>query len=259
MHPFPMGTLSKEAAKLMVWLFLVYNLYRNPLNCTMIHLEGNFQFIDGDTDWEKEFLSLSDDNFDDFDVHQRDTTRNSYRNRIDEDDDDDIQYLGYQHPSEIDWSQYGPDRPGKKKKKEYAQDQTGTQRNRDRVAVQREEFTVRHTGTRGGGERRRKPMLQNSYKNKRRNTLLKTHWNQNAKSGNENRDVPYAGYQHPDEIDWSQYGPDRPGKKKNEEYVASNSAFENSFVAKMSFFGLLLPGIMGTLFFLGVPIAKAIF
>ena len=93
----------------------------------------------------------------------------------------------------------------------------------------------------------------------RRQQVVKTHWNQDFKDPNV--EIPYAGYQHPDEIDWSQYGPDRPGKrKKQNEYLASEEdyGFENSLVAKLSFFGLLLPGILGTLFFLGVPIAKVI-
>ena len=90
---------------------------------------------------------------------------------------------------------------------------------------------------------------------KRKRNLLKTQWNKHYKSPPKN--VPYIGYQDPDEIDWSQYGPDRPTKrKKKKEYVVSSASFQNSFVATFSFFGLLLPGILGTLFFLGVPIAK---
>ena len=91
----------------------------------------------------------------------------------------------------------------------------------------------------------------------RKKTILKTKWNKNSKQKKKN--VPYKGYQHPDEIDWSQYGPDRPTKKKKKkkkEYVTSSTSLENSIVAKFSFFGLLLPGVLGTLFFLGVPIAK---
>ena len=90
---------------------------------------------------------------------------------------------------------------------------------------------------------------------KRKRNLLKTQWNKHYKSPPKN--VPYIGYQDPDEIDWSQYGPDRPTKrKKKKEYIVSSTSFQNSFVATFSFFGLLLPGILGTLFFLGVPIAK---
>ena len=100
----------------------------------------------------------------------------------------------------------------------------------------------------------RKEKLPIVYRHRKKN-ILKTKWNKNYKKSPQN--VPYIGYQDPGEIDWSQYGPDRPTKRKNKkEYAASSTSFENSFVAKFSFFGLLLPGILGTLFFLGVPIAK---
>jgi len=100
----------------------------------------------------------------------------------------------------------------------------------------------------------RKEKLPIVYRHQNKN-VLETKWNKNYKSSPKN--VPYRGYQDPEEIDWSQYGPDRPTKRKNKkEYAASSTSFENSFVAKFSFFGLLLPGILGTLFFLGVPIAK---
>ena len=88
---------------------------------------------------------------------------------------------------------------------------------------------------------------------KRNKYLLKPKWNKSFKPTRKN--VPYEGYQNPDEIDWGQFGPDRPTKKK-QEYAASSTEFENSFVAKFSFFALLLPGLLGTLFFIGVPIAK---
>ena len=101
------------------------------------------------------------------------------------------------------------------------------------------------------GKKERLPIV---YRHRKKD-VLKTKWNKNYKTSPKN--VPYRGYQDPEEIDWSQYGPDRPTKRKNKkEYAASSTSFENSFVAKFSFFGLLLPGILGTLFFLGVPIAK---
>jgi hypothetical protein len=102
----------------------------------------------------------------------------------------------------------------------------------------------------------RKKTSTKIYDNRKEN-IRKTKWNKHSKTSQKN--VPYKEYQHPDEIDWSQYGPNRPtntNKKKKKEYAASSATFENSFVAKFSFFGLLLPGILGTLFFLGVPIAK---
>ena len=41
---------------------------------------------------------------------------------------------------------------------------------------------------------------------------MKTYWNKDYKSPKEK--IPYKGYQDPNEIDWSVYGPDRPGKVK---------------------------------------------
>ena len=42
-------------------------------------------------------------------------------------------------------------------------------------------------------------------------SLVKTHWNRKFKTDSDSR-RPYRGYQLPEEIDWSRYGPDRPGK-----------------------------------------------
>ena len=42
--------------------------------------------------------------------------------------------------------------------------------------------------------------------------LVSTQWNRNYREGESGFRKPYRGYQHPDEIDWSRYGPDRPGK-----------------------------------------------
>ena len=38
-----------------------------------------------------------------------------------------------------------------------------------------------------------------------------TYWNKNYKKSEEHS-YPYRGYQDPNAIDWSVYGPDRPGK-----------------------------------------------
>ena len=40
------------------------------------------------------------------------------------------------------------------------------------------------------------------------------------------------------------------------DYLFSAIASESQMISVMSFFGLLLPGILGTLYFLGVPLAQ---
>ena len=44
--------------------------------------------------------------------------------------------------------------------------------------------------------------------------LVATQWNRNYREGESGFRKPYRGYQHPDEIDWSRFGPDRPGKER---------------------------------------------
>jgi len=91
---------------------------------------------------------------------------------------------------------------------------------------------------------------------KQKNNLVKTYWNKNYKKSQ--NDVPYEGFQDPNEIDWSVYGPDRPGKKKisSEQGFFTVAASESHMVTILSFFGLLLPGILSTLYFLGVPLTQ---
>ena len=85
---------------------------------------------------------------------------------------------------------------------------------------------------------------------------VKTYYNRNYKKNKNN--IPYYGYQDPNEIDWSVYGPDRPGKKPapDEESIFSSIASDTQLISVMSFFGLLLPGILGSLYFLGVPLTQ---
>ena len=44
--------------------------------------------------------------------------------------------------------------------------------------------------------------------------LVETHWNKEYEESQ--FEPPYRGYQHPDQIDWARYGPDRPGKARGE-------------------------------------------
>ena len=62
----------------------------------------------------------------------------------------------------------------------------------------------------------------------------------------------------PNLIDWKAYGPDRPGKKyvADEEFSFGAVSSESQLIAITSFFGLLLPGILSTLYFLGVPLTE---
>lgn len=92
---------------------------------------------------------------------------------------------------------------------------------------------------------------------KTKNNLVATHWNRNYREGESGFRKPYRGYQHPDEIDWSRYGPDRPGKATGTggSYLATIGS-EFDLITVLSFFGLVLPGILGTLFFLGVPLTQ---
>ena len=87
--------------------------------------------------------------------------------------------------------------------------------------------------------------------------LVKTYYNKKYKKRNKNN-IPYQGYQDPNEIDWSVYGPDRPGKrpKPDEEGFFSSIASDTQLISVASFFGLLLPGILGSLYFLGVPLTQ---
>ena len=87
--------------------------------------------------------------------------------------------------------------------------------------------------------------------------LVKTYYNKKYKKRNKNH-IPYQGYQDPNEIDWSVYGPDRPGKrpKPDEESFFSSIASDTQIISVASFFGLLLPGILGSLYFLGVPLTQ---
>ena len=87
--------------------------------------------------------------------------------------------------------------------------------------------------------------------------LVKTYYNKKYKKRNKNH-IPYQGYQDPNEIDWSVYGPDRPGKrpKPDEEFFFSSIASDTQLISVASFFGLLLPGILGSLYFLGVPLTQ---
>ena len=87
--------------------------------------------------------------------------------------------------------------------------------------------------------------------------LVKTYYNKKYKKRNKNH-IPYQGYQDPNEIDWSVYGPDRPGKrpKPDEEFFFSSIASDTQIISVASFFGLLLPGILGSLYFLGVPLTQ---
>ena len=72
--------------------------------------------------------------------------------------------------------------------------------------------------------------------------LVKTYWNKKYKK--EKKIIPYHGYQDPNEIDWSVYGPDRPGKKPppDTESIFSSLASDTQVISVFSFFGLLLPG-----------------
>lgn len=88
--------------------------------------------------------------------------------------------------------------------------------------------------------------------------LVKTYWNKKYKK--EKKIIPYHGYQDPNEIDWSVYGPDRPGKKPppDTESIFSSLASDTQVISVFSFFGLLLPGILGSLYFLGVPLTQVV-
>ena len=88
----------------------------------------------------------------------------------------------------------------------------------------------------------------------------KTYYDINYKKGSKDN-IPYHGYQDPNEIDWSVYGPDRPGKRPapDEESVFSSITSDTHLITVVSFFGLLLPGILGSLYFLGVPLTQVNF
>ena len=92
------------------------------------------------------------------------------------------------------------------------------------------------------------------YKNQ--NVSVKTYYNRKYKKRKKN--IPYHGYQDPNEIDWSVYGPDRPGKRPtpDDESIFSSIASDTELISVASFFGLLLPGILGSLYFLGVPLTQ---
>ena len=52
---------------------------------------------------------------------------------------------------------------------------------------------------------------------------METHWNKEYKESQ--FDPPYRGYQHPDQIDWARYGPDRPGKARGEVFSVLSILF----------------------------------
>lgn len=68
-------------------------------------------------------------------------------------------------------------------------------------------------------------------------------------------ETPYPGYQHPSAIDWTRYGPARPAITP-ELQQGSDQGLDSAVTILLAFFGLLLPGLLGSLAAIGVPLGK---